>query len=57
MMRLDVDNGKTESFDFGVRCRFEEHVVPTPGSHKEGEPWLLSVGFRHRQAKQFHYDV
>lgn len=57
MMRLDVDNGKTESFDFGVRCRFEQHVLPTPGSHKEGEPWLLSVGFRHRQAKQFHYDV
>lgn len=46
VMRLDVDSGKTDSFDFGADCSLEEHVVvPKPGSTKEGDAWLVGVGF------------
>lgn len=46
VMRLDVESGKTDCFDFGAECRLEEHVVvPKRGSKKEGEAWLVGVGF------------
>ena len=46
VMRLDLESGKTDGFDFGDRCRLEEHVVvPKAGSRKEGEAWLVGVGF------------
>ena len=45
-MRLDVESGKTECFDFGDRCILEEHVVvPKNGTDKEGAAWLVGVGF------------
>jgi len=46
VMRLDVENGKTDSYSFGENCSIEEHVlVPKPGSTNEGEGWLVGVGF------------
>lgn len=46
VMRLDVQTGKTDQFDFADRMRLEEHVVvPKAGSRQEGEVWLLGVGF------------
>ncbi|MFZ6818311.1 carotenoid oxygenase family protein [Undibacterium sp. Ji22W] len=46
VMRLDVETGKTDSFSFGAHCHLEEHVVvPKAGSTKEGEAWLVGVGF------------
>ncbi|WP_395010860.1 carotenoid oxygenase family protein [Undibacterium sp.] len=46
VMRLDLESGKTDAYDFGDRCRLEEHVVvPKAGSRKEGEAWLVGVGF------------
>lgn len=46
VMRLDRESGKTDSFDFGDRCRLEEHVVvPKSVASKEGEAWLVGVGF------------
>ena len=46
VMRLDVECGKTDCFDFGDRCIVEEHVVvPKRGSQNEGEAWLVGVGF------------
>lgn len=46
VMRLDLETGKTDQFDFADRMRLEEHVVvPKAGSRHEGEVWLLGVGF------------
>lgn len=46
LMRLHVDSGKKDVFDFGDRYRLEEHVVvPKRGSRNEGEAWLVGVGF------------
>lgn len=46
VMRLDVESGKTDRFDFGAEHRLEEHVlVPKRGSKNEGEAWLVGVGF------------
>ena len=46
VMRLDLQTGKTDQFDFGTRMRLEEHVVvPKTGSRRESEVWLVGVGF------------
>ncbi len=46
MMRLDKDSGKTDTYSFGEDFRLEEHVlVAKPGSSREGEGWLVGVGF------------
>ncbi|MBR7800844.1 carotenoid oxygenase family protein [Undibacterium fentianense] len=46
VMRLDLQTGKTEQFDFADRMRLEEHVVvPKAGAAREGEAWLVGVGF------------
>ncbi|MBP8120889.1 MAG: carotenoid oxygenase family protein [Burkholderiales bacterium] len=46
VMRLDVESGKTDSYSFGGNCTTEEHVmVPRPGSTREGDGWLVGVGF------------
>ena len=46
VMRLDVESGKTDIYSFGAACTVEEHVmVPKPGSGKEGDGWLVGVGF------------
>lgn len=46
LMRLDTDSGKTDTYTFGDNVSLEEHVmVPKPGSRREGEGYLVGVGF------------
>lgn len=46
VMRIDQDTGKTDSFTFREDVQLEEHiVVAKPGTAKEGEGWLIGVGF------------
>ena len=46
LMRLNVDSGARERFVFGADTVIEEHVlVPKPGSRREGEGWLLGMGY------------
>ena len=46
VMRLDVDTGMTDRFSFGESAVMEEHVfVPKRGSQREGEGYLIGVGF------------
>lgn len=46
LMRIDVESGKVDRFNFREEVALEEHVVvPKPGSSKEGEGWLIGVGF------------
>jgi all-trans-8'-apo-beta-carotenal 15,15'-oxygenase len=46
VMRIDTDGGKKDVFTFSDDVYLEEHVVvPKPGSSKEGEGWLVGVGF------------
>ncbi len=46
VMRVDVESGKVDRFNFREEVALEEHVVvPKPGSSKEGEGWLVGVGF------------
>jgi all-trans-8'-apo-beta-carotenal 15,15'-oxygenase len=46
LMRLDVETGKTDTYAFEHKVALEEHImVPKPGSTKEGEGYLVGVGF------------
>ncbi len=46
VMRVDTDTGKVDRFNFSDDVALEEHVVvPKPGSSREGEGWLVGVGF------------
>ena len=46
LMRLDTDSGKTDAYVFDNNVSLEEHVlVPKPGSSREGEGYLVGVGF------------
>ena len=46
VMRVDTDSGKVDRFNFSEEVALEEHVmVPKPGSTREGEGWLVGVGF------------
>lgn len=46
IMRLDVETGKTDRYVFGDDFTLEEHVVvPKRGSTKEGDAYLVGVGF------------
>lgn len=54
VMRLDRETGKVDRFDFGERMRLEEHVVvPKAGSSKEGDAWLVGVGFDVQEQTSF----
>jgi carotenoid cleavage dioxygenase len=54
VMCLDVDSGKVDSFAFDSSVSLEEHVVvPKPGSPREGEGWLVGVGFDSRRQQSF----
>lgn len=54
VMRLDVESGKVDRFDFREDVALEEHVmVPKPGSAKEGEGWLVGVGFDVKRQQSF----
>ena len=54
LMRLDIEGGARERFSFGADVVVEEHVlVPRPGSTREGEGWLLGMGYDLRRRRSF----
>ncbi len=54
IMRLDTDTGKTDRFSFGDGASLEEHVfVPKRGSQREGEGYLIGVGFDVKRQQSF----
>jgi carotenoid cleavage dioxygenase len=54
LMRLDIDSGARERFSFGADVVVEEHVlVPRPGSTREGEGWLVGMGYDVRRRRSF----
>lgn len=54
LMRLNIDSGERERFAFGQDTVLEEHVlVPKPGSTREGEGWLLGMGYDIRRERSF----
>ncbi|MCV2367153.1 carotenoid oxygenase family protein [Roseateles oligotrophus] len=54
LMHLDIESGRRERFCFGNEVVLEEHVlVPKPGSRKEGEGWLLGLGYDSKARRSF----
>ena len=54
LMKLDTETGRRERFAFGPETVVEEHVlVPKPGSRREGEGWLLGMGYDTGKQKSF----
>lgn len=54
LLHLDVETGRRERFSFGSDVLVEEHVlVPKPGSAKEGEGWLLGLGYDCKARRSF----
>lgn len=54
LMRLDIDSGARERFSFGNGVVVEEHVmVPRPGSSREGEGWLVGMGYDIARRRSF----
>ncbi len=54
LMRLDIETGARERFSFGMDVVVEEHVlVPKPGSTKEGEGWLVGMGYDVKRRRSF----
>lgn len=54
LMRLDIEGGARERFSFGADVVVEEHVlVPRPGSDREGEGWLVGMGYDLRRRRSF----
>lgn len=54
LMRLDIDSGARERFSFGNDVVVEEHVlVPKPVSTREGEGWLVGMGYDTRRRRSF----
>jgi all-trans-8'-apo-beta-carotenal 15,15'-oxygenase len=54
VLRVDTETGKTDQFSFGEGVQLEEHiVVPKPGSVREGEGWLIGVGFDANRQQSF----
>lgn len=53
-MRLDIERGTRERYCYGDDVVVEEHVmVPRPGSTREGEGWLLGMGYDIRRERSF----
>ncbi|MGM9479820.1 carotenoid oxygenase family protein [Roseateles sp. NT4] len=54
LMRLDIETGARERFSFGADTVVEEHVlVPKPGSTREGEGWLIGMGYDVKRRRSF----
>ncbi|MGQ3050548.1 MAG: carotenoid oxygenase family protein [Roseateles sp.] len=54
LMRLNIETGARERFSFGADTVVEEHVlVPRPGSTKEGEGWLVGMGYDVKRQRSF----
>jgi carotenoid cleavage dioxygenase len=46
VMRIDTESGKVDRYNFSEQVALEEHVVvPRPSSGREGDGWLVGVGF------------
>ena len=53
-MRLDIESGARERFSFGNDTVVEEHVlVPKPGSTREGDGWLVGMGYDVKRQRSF----
>ena len=54
LMRLDIESGARERFSFGNDVVIEEHVlVPKPGGTREGEGWLVGMGYDVQRRRSF----
>ncbi|KQW41233.1 MULTISPECIES: carotenoid oxygenase family protein [unclassified Roseateles] len=54
LMRLNIETGARERFSFGADTVVEEHVlVARPGSTKEGEGWLVGMGYDIKRQRSF----
>ena len=54
LMRLDIESGARERFSFGPDVVVEEHVlVPKPGTTREGEGWLVGMGYDVKRRRSF----
>ena len=54
VMRLDKESGKIDQYYFNHGVSLEEHVVvPKPGTTKEGDAWLIGVGFDFKKQTSF----
>ncbi|MEJ6004523.1 carotenoid oxygenase family protein [Paucibacter sp. AS339] len=54
LMHLDIESGRRERFSFGNDVVLEEHVlVPKPNSSREGEGWLLGLGYDIKAKRSF----
>ncbi len=54
VMRLDTESGGTQIASLGAGITLEEHVlVPRPDSAREGDGWLVGVGFDARRQQSF----
>ena len=54
LMRLDLETGRRERFLFDLETVVEEHVlVPKPGSSREGQAWLVGMGYDLRRQRSF----
>lgn len=54
LMRLDIESGARERFSFGADVVVEEHVlVPRSGSTREGEGWLVGMGYDVKRQRSF----
>ncbi|OWQ92958.1 hypothetical protein CDN99_00130 [Roseateles aquatilis] len=54
VMRLDLDTGARQRFQFDEQVLLEEQLlVPRPGSTREGEGWLLGLGYDVKRQRSF----
>lgn len=54
LMGLDVETGRRQRFVFDADTVIEEHVlVPKPGTSREGQAWLLGMGYDIRRQRSF----
>jgi len=54
VMRLDMDQGRRDRFRFDEDVLIEEQLlVPRPGSAREGQGWLLGLGYDVRRQRSF----
>ncbi|UXH76604.1 carotenoid oxygenase family protein [Roseateles amylovorans] len=54
VMRLDLETGARQRFQFDEEVLLEEQLlVPRPGSSREGQGWLLGLGYDVRRQRSF----
>ena len=54
LMRLDLDSGARQRFAFDEGVLLEEQLmVPRPGSTREGQGWLLGLGYDLKRQRSF----